>query len=50
MILYVIFALLFYLGGIVIDDSCSGTGANLKCTVDPKNVFIALFAIFFGAS
>lgn len=43
----------------VIDDNCEDTvyvlpdGSSIpsqECTVEPTDVFIALFAIFFGAS
>jgi len=48
-IVYVIFAILFYFGGIIITNSCDADGFS-NCTIKPENVFIALFAIFFGAS
>lgn len=50
-----VFAVLFYAGGWVIEEGCetvtlpNGT-AETVCDVDPKEVFIALFAIFFGAN
>jgi len=48
-IIYLIFAALFYFGGLIIENSCDADGFS-NCTIKPENVFIALFAIFFGAS
>jgi len=49
-IIYAIFAALFYFGGLIIEDSCEDKLKPETCSVSPENVFIALFAIFFGAS
>ena len=54
-VVFMVFALLFFAGGWVIEESCEMVeGANgveiMKCSVEPKEVFIALFAIFFGAN
>ena len=59
-IVYLIFSGLFYFGGMIIEDSQEGTikypignGLNIELpnyTVNPKDVFISLFAIFFGAN
>ena len=53
-VIYAVFGLLFYGGGWVIEESCEqqlvGGVVVPVCSVDPKNVFIALFAIFFGAN
>ena len=38
---------MFYFGGMIIKDSVDENG---KPTLDPSDVFIALFAIMFGAS
>lgn len=56
---YVVFAGLFYCGGLLIENGTEveiialpdGTSYT-KYTIDPnpEDVFIALFAIFFGAS
>lgn len=50
--MFAIFAALFYFGGMVIDHYCTtdATTGVTECEVSPKDVFIALFAIFFGAS
>lgn len=55
-----IFGVLFYLGGWIIEASCNDEvetipmpdGSSItvpKCEVNPKDVFISLFAILFGA-
>lgn len=44
---YLVFAAMFYFGGMIIKDSVDENG---KPTLDPSDVFIALFAIMFGAS
>lgn len=49
-IVYCIFAALFYFGGRIIEDSCTEVNGIPKCEISPEDVFIALFAIFFGAS
>lgn len=57
-IIYMVFAALFYAGGWVIDEGCEertvtqgGVSMTVQeCSIDPKDVFIALFAIFFGAN
>lgn len=58
-VVYIVFAGLFYIGGIMIEDGCTietvklSNGSefqNVTCDPSPKDVFIALFAIFFGAS
>lgn len=47
-VVYCVFAALFYFGGLLIEYSKDeNTG---KYGLDPENVFIAIFAIFFGAS
>lgn len=59
-IVFMIFGLLFYIGGWIVEASCGDEvetidlpgGTSLEqpvCTVNPKDVFISLFAIFFGA-
>lgn len=46
--MYMIFAAIFYFGSLVIRNSYNeSTG---KYDVSSENVFIAMFAIFFGAS
>ena len=50
-VVYAVFGLLFYGGGWVIEESCeTDISGAITCSVDPKDVFIALFAIFFGAN
>lgn len=49
-IVYGVFAGLFFLGGEVIEASCEDPKDPSSCTVNPKDVFVALFAIFFGAN
>jgi len=49
-IIYIIFAALFYFGGKIIESSCKTVNGVTECSIKPENVFIALFAIFFGAS
>jgi hypothetical protein len=58
-VVYIVFAGLFYCGGLLIENGTKveiipledGTSYT-KYTIDPhpEDVFIALFAIFFGAS
>ena len=46
--MYIVFAGLFYFGGLIIEDSFDeDTG---EYSINPEHVFIAIFAIFFGAS
>lgn len=49
-IIYCIFAALFYFGGQIIQANCEDMTKPETCSVKPEDVFIALFAIFFGAS
>jgi len=49
-IIYIIFAALFYFGGKIIEANCTDMNDPKTCSVNPEDVFIALFAIFFGAS
>jgi len=49
-IIYCIFAALFYFGGKIIEANCENMEDPTTCKVSPEDVFIALFAIFFGAS
>jgi hypothetical protein len=55
----VVFAGLFYVGGILIEDGQEIVKVNLpdgttfdsiKFNINPEDVMIALFAIFFGAT
>ena len=45
---YVIFAALFYFGGLLIDSNFDEEKKTYN--LNPEEVFIAIFAIFFGAS
>lgn len=58
-IVFAVFAMLFYCGGMVVEANCETKTSILpdgtkftfsECSVDPKEIFIALFAIFFGAN
>lgn len=57
-IVFAVFALLFYTGGMVVEANCESKVINvngldvvsMECSVEPKEIFIALFAIFFGAN
>lgn len=57
-VVYLIFAALFYFGGLLIEDNSKVVTTyingqsylTMEFTISPKDVFIALFAIFFGAS
>ena len=44
---YIMFAAMFFFGGMIIRDSVDGDG---NTTINAEDVFIALFAIFFGAN
>ena len=46
--MYVIFAALFYFGGLLIDSNFDEEKKTYN--LNPEEVFIAIFAIFFGAS
>ena len=46
--MYVIFAALFYFGGLLIDSNFDEESKTYN--LNPEEVFIAIFAIFFGAS
>lgn len=45
---YIVFAGLFYFGGLIIEGSFDDETGTYS--VNPENIFIAIFAIFFGAS
>jgi ATP-binding cassette subfamily B (MDR/TAP) protein 1 len=47
-LLYSVFAGLFYFGGLLIEDSFDA--ATNTYGINPEDIFIAMFAIFFGAS
>jgi len=44
---YLVFACMFYFGGLIITNSIDEDGVP---QISPEDVFIALFAIMFGAS
>ena len=47
-LLYAVFAGLFYFGGLLIENSFDERTNSYD--ISPEDVFIAMFAIFFGAS
>jgi len=45
---YLVFAIMFYAGGAIIKNSIDEDNGEIK--IEPENIFIALFAIMFGAN